>query len=258
MIGIKIEDPQKIRELIQVKEKIKIRYPLKLVYNSVIPLVIYQTWHNKTLPVRMAQNILSLKKNNPRFQYYLFDDNDCERFIRNHFDPEVVNAYTTLIPGAYKADLWRYCVLYKRGGIYMDIKYGHLNHFKLITLTEKEHWVLDRNGQDIYNALIAVKPGNPILLRAIQQVVENVKNRYYGQSHLDPTGPSMLVRFFSTEEKAAIDMKHDFYLGDTNNRVILLNNIPVLRSYNGYLQDHNAYKKTEHYGTLWKERRIYR
>jgi mannosyltransferase OCH1-like enzyme len=71
-------------------------------YNSIIPLKIYQTWHTKELPTKMKECVDSLKQNNPRFEHYLFDDNDCREFIKDNFDIAVLNAYDSLIPGAYK------------------------------------------------------------------------------------------------------------------------------------------------------------
>jgi len=246
-----------IKTYLELKKKLSIRYPLKQDYQINVPLNIFQTWHTKNLTPSMFQCVGSIKRNNPKFYYHLFDDNDCREFIKNHYSLEVLQAFDTLIPGAYKADLWRYCILYKRGGIYLDIKYRAINQFKLISLMEKEHWVLDADGDGIYNALIVAKAGNEILKRAIDQVVENVKNRYYGGSCLDPTGPKLLTRFFSHEEKHSFDMNHEFYFGDMNNRVINYHGIPVFKSYSGYLTDYHNTKKTEHYSVLWSQRRIY-
>jgi len=247
-----------IKTYLQLKKKLSIMYPIKQVYNPVIPLNIFQTWHTKNLTPSMFQCVSMIKNNNPKFHYQLFDDDDCREFIKNNYNSSVLNAFDTLIPGAYKADLWRYCILYKRGGIYLDIKYRPINQFKFINLTEKEHWILDADGNGIYNALIVAKPGNEILRRAIEKVVENVRNRYYGGSCLDPTGPQMLSYFFSHEEKQLFDMKHEFYFGDMNNRIINFNGVPIFKSYNGYLNDYHNTKKTEHYSTLWSQRRIYR
>jgi mannosyltransferase OCH1-like enzyme len=230
---------------------------MKKVYNPIVPLTIYQTWHSKKrLPVRMNNNIVLLKKNNPRFEYFLFDDEDCEKFIRNHYDADVLNAYQTLIPGAYKADLWRYCILYKKGGIYLDIKYGYVNGFKLINLTEKEHFCLDEDNNGIYNAIMVCKPGNKILAKAIRQIVENVKTRFYGNGSLDPTGPRLLSHYFSREEKDRMELKHIF-IGNFYNRFVTFKNYFILKQYDGYLEDHDHYKKTDHYVKLWEERRIY-
>ena len=55
----------------------------------------------------------------------------CREFIKNNFDLDILNAYDILKPGAFKADLWRCCILYIYGGIYLDIKYGCFAGFKL-------------------------------------------------------------------------------------------------------------------------------
>ena len=128
-------------EKLTIQHKINVAYPLKQNYNSVIPLNIFQTWHTKNLPPLMRNAVNRIKALNPRFKHALYDDVDCREFIKTNFPVNVLNAYDGLIPGAYKADLWRYCILYINGGIYLDIKYNCTNNFKLIALTEKEYFV---------------------------------------------------------------------------------------------------------------------
>ena len=240
-----------------MNEKLNIPYPVKYYYNSVIPLNIFQTWHTKTLPPLMFNAVNTIKNLNPRFKYCLYDDNDSREFIKTNFPENVLDAYDKLIPGAYKADLWRYCILYKEGGIYVDIKYKPVNNFKFINLTEKEHWVLDIDGYGIYNALIVSKKDNPILLKAIYNIVENVKNKYYGANGLEPTGPHLLAKYFNKDQKNNFDMKHDF-INNFNNRFVYFNNYVVLKSYNGYLDEHHHNKKVDHYANLWSTRKIYK
>ena len=93
--------------------------PNKKVSNINIPAYVFQTWNNKKLPPKMYYIMKQMKQNNPNFRFYLFDDNDCRKFIKSNFDSNILNAYDSLIPGAYKSDLWRLCVLYKNGGIYI-------------------------------------------------------------------------------------------------------------------------------------------
>jgi mannosyltransferase OCH1-like enzyme len=239
------------------KSALSLSYPTKSHYNNIIPLNIFQTWHTKQLPPMMLKTTEFIKQSNQEFNYMLFDDNDCREFIKTNFNSDVLNAFDTLIPGAYKADLWRYCVLYIKGGIYLDIKYMPINGFKLITLTENEHWVLDMDNNGVYNALIIAKPGNAILLQAINNIVVNVNNKYYGNSCLDPTGPLLLANFFSSEQKKSFDMKHTFYVS-MKYRFILFNNYFVFKSYNEYLDEHAHNKKVQHYTVLWKHRSIYK
>lgn len=239
-----------------VENMLKKSYPLKSNYKSVIPLNIFQTWHSKDLPPLMKNAVNNIKINNPRFVYYLFDDNECYDFIKNNFDSKILNAFEKLIPGAYKADLWRYCVLYKLGGIYLDIKYEPVNNFKFINLTEKEHWVLDADGIGIYNALIVSKPGNPILLKAINEIVNNVQKKYYGNSALSPTGPLLLGKYFTNQQKKGFDMSHDYCI-NFENRYIYFNGYIVFKQYKGYLNEHGKNQRVPHYSELWARRAIY-
>ena len=87
-----------------------------------VPLVIYQSWQSHIVPKRMKENILNTVAANPEFDYYLYSDADSRAFIKKYYDDDVVAAFDSLVPGAYKSDLWRYCILYKLGGVYFDIK----------------------------------------------------------------------------------------------------------------------------------------
>lgn len=41
--------------------------------------------------------------------------------MKENFSPEIYSAYNRLPLGVMKADLWRYCIIYKYGSIYADI-----------------------------------------------------------------------------------------------------------------------------------------
>ncbi len=233
-------------------------YPMKSHYNTVIPLNIFQTWHTKHLPQHMLEAVNLIKQTNPAFTHHLFDDDDCRNFIEQYFTKDILNAYDALVPGAYKADLWRYCVLYKKGGIYLDIKYKPLNGFKMINLTEKEHFVLDIDKYGVYNALMVCAPNNIKLKYAICKIVQNVKNKYYGESSLEPTGPFLLGKLFKKEEKIFFDMYHDCYLNDINNKFIFYKNYNIFQSYLEYKNEQNSSEKTPHYSILWHNKNIYK
>jgi mannosyltransferase OCH1-like enzyme len=245
------------RKMIEMEKSLSIPYPMKTNYNIIIPPNIFQTWYSKVLPPLMTHSILKIKKLNPRFNYFLYDDNDCREFIKIYFRPDVLMAYDKLIPGAYKADLWRYCVLFIKGGIYLDIKYTPLNGFRFINLTESEHLVYDIDGVNIYNALMVCLPGNKLLINAINTIVENVKNKFYGSSFLEPTGPKLLSKLITEDNKSIIDLNHKELNGDNNYRIIYFNGKPILKSYNGHTNERDKNSKKRHYSHLWNERRVY-
>jgi mannosyltransferase OCH1-like enzyme len=226
-------------------------------YNPIIPLKIFQTWFTKDLPEHMNKRVELLKKQHPRFTHYLFDDNDCREFIKNNFDNEVLRAYDSLIPGAYKADLWRYCVLYKMGGIYLDIKLSCIHGFRLIELTENEHFIKDRPPNSIFNSLMVCQKGNTFLLESINKIVENVNNNYYGSSPLSPTGPEMLGDLMlSKGYNLNIDMFHYRHGGF----IIYKNRFVISTEYNEYDKERTTLYnniKTKRYDRLWDEKNIY-
>jgi mannosyltransferase OCH1-like enzyme len=245
MLKIKPKNSLNLKKLIQKSSIIQN-------IHSVIPLHIYQTWYTLQLQPDMKKNVELLKSQNPEFAYSLYDDTMCRNFIQENFDKDVLYTFDKLKPGAYKADLWRYCILYKKGGIYLDIKYNGVNDFKLIQLTDKEYFVRDRFYQGItgiYNALICVKPNNPILHKCIQQIVHHVKYDIIGPTFLYITGPHLMSHFFTKEEIKSMLLSFD-------GNYILLYDTRILQVYKNYRKEQST-SPVKHYSQLWKEKDIY-
>jgi mannosyltransferase OCH1-like enzyme len=88
---------EKVQRLISnsiINQKLKIHYPMKTSYHFNVPPNLFQTWHTKELPPLMFNSVAKLRQSNPRFNYVLFDDNDCYEFIKNNFENDVLNAYS--------------------------------------------------------------------------------------------------------------------------------------------------------------------
>jgi hypothetical protein len=230
-----------------------------------IPLVCYTVWHTNSLPPKMQSNYERLCEMNPEIRFELFDEDKCRKFIDENYDKDVLDAYDRLVPSSYKSDLWRFCILYRNGGIYMDIKYITTNGFRLIELCEKEHFVLDRdnywenNQMGIYTALFSVKPRNKMLRACIQQITHNTENYYYGYNALYPTGPGLLGSvFFGNEFAQNIHRMRDIELFhiEASNSIVYKNTI-VLAVYDGYRDEQSVYQNNLHYSHLWNQRAIY-
>jgi mannosyltransferase OCH1-like enzyme len=239
--------------------EINVNFDIKENYTSIIPLNFYTCWHTKDLPPLMKQNYDQLVLQNPELNFHLYDEDDCRQIIQDNFDLDVLKAYNSLNPCSYKSDLWRFCVLYINGGIYMDIKYKCVNNFKLVALTEKEYFVRDRPINNTYTALIVVKPQNPIMLKCINNIVSNVKNKYYGKSALEPTGPGLLGKHFSKEDFEAMEL----YFTDTTTdhfkkEYMVFKNSIILTYYDEYRNEQKKHQKNKYYSELWNERKIYK
>jgi len=265
--------------------------------NNIVPLIIYQTWHSTILPPKMNDCVERLKLDNPSFEHHLYNDNSCRMFIKNNYDKYVLNAYDQLVPGAYKADLWRYCVLYKTGGIYLDIKFQCEPGFSLIEFTkDKQTFILDRPYGDIsiplevnlsiinspkfydnlsqytadriwnnkqiglYNAIIASVPNNPVMYKCIEQIVKNVKNKKYGYSELYPTGPGLLGEIYFTD-KYTSKVKEINYFNSIQGTYIINKNKKILSQYPEYRIEQRIYNnnnKEFYYNELWHKKKIYK
>lgn len=91
-----------------------------------IPKQIFQCFFpNKAdLPNDLLANIEQIKSMNPGWSHEIFDENDIARFIQKEYGQEWLDCFSKINPryGAARADFFRYLLLYKRGGFYLDIK----------------------------------------------------------------------------------------------------------------------------------------
>lgn len=114
-----------------------------------IPAVVYQTWVSKKLPRRMYKSVTEFVRMNPDIAFYLFDDWDMDSYMATIWgDREIYKVFRDAQFGPMKADIFRYCILYERGGFYFDISKGlsrpirefvDENSFELITAEGNRH-----------------------------------------------------------------------------------------------------------------------
>lgn len=160
---------------------------------------IYLTGHQPSaLPDKIAVNLASFKKCYADFEHQLYTDDSLREFIQKNHPPEVLWAYDQLIPLAYKADLGRYCLLYRLGGIYADLS---ITFFQRVWLDEfpGKKLFLFRDGFShapwiVSNSILMARPGQFIFKYLIDKIVEHVKTHFYGFNPLCPTGPNLMGR----------------------------------------------------------------
>ncbi len=216
-----------------------------------IPLNLFQTWHSENLPPKMFECVHALKQANPEFKHLFFNDDACRSFIEKYFDEHVLHAYDILKPGAYRADLWRYCVLYILGGIYVDIKYRCIPPFKLIELTTQEHFVRDRDYGDnpgVYQGFLVCYPKNQILHKCIHSIVTYVNQMEYGANVLF-VGPLLVSSYFNRSEMLTWPLK---YTGMHIER-----QTPIMEIYPEYYGECHTNAIRSYYMDLWCKRDIY-
>jgi len=229
-----------------------------------VPLVIYQSWHKNSVPAKMKETIYKLIKMNPEFDYYLYSDQQSSKYIQENFEKDVVDAFNLLKPGAYKSDLWRYCILYKKGGVYLDIKYCTLKPLVHVIQDNPITYVYDRkfacshlkDPRGFYNGFMISPPNNSIFKLCIDDIVNSCKMRLYKKSDLDITGPCLLG---SIVNKYSPNYESRFRYDELADRqcVIYYNEEKFLLGYPEYRAEQAKFQKSAHYGPVWVNRDVY-
>ena len=162
-----------------------------------IPKIIHQTYHSKHLPGPFQDAVDTAIRLNPNWEHRLYDDADIVNFIAQHYDERVMRCYTMINPkyGAARADLFRYLLLHKIGGIYIDIKAVCLKSFDDVLRSDDrfvlaqwqntadgEHsgwgtWpeLTDVAGGEYQQWHIIAAPGHPFLKAVIDRVLTNIE-----------------------------------------------------------------------------------
>lgn len=157
-----------------------------------IPKIIIQTFKTSKLPWLTRFYINRFRRRNPSYAYEFYDDKAISAFLSTEFDDELNIAYHRLNIGAAKADLFRYAVLYKKGGVYLDID-GTINCDLDNFILPGDDAILtrERNPGLFVQWALLFSPGHAILKHTIDRVKENIlENKYPNDVH-KMTGPTV-------------------------------------------------------------------
>lgn len=175
-----------------------------------IPKIIFRTSNYKLhdLPSYIIELYNQELQLNEGYTLFYFDDEDCQQSIIDSHDNRLIYAYNNLIPTAFKADLWRYYMLYKYGGIYVDFSHNVLKSYDEIIIDKQEVFVKDKCENGIYNALMCSINNNEVFNEAIKVVCKNVEDKVYKESILEITGPVLLYNAYFGINKKEFDYEY--------------------------------------------------
>lgn len=151
-------------------------------YAQKIPKIIWQTMRTNKVPVFMKSYADSWIDLNPEYEYKFCDDDDILSFLKADF-PEYLDGYNKLKFGASRADLWRYLIIYKYGGVYADIDCKCINPLRNWVDAESTFVTQLGINKDICQWLIISVPKNPIFLKAAIRTLRNTENNNSKAAH---------------------------------------------------------------------------
>lgn len=162
--------------------------------NTYIPQQIFMTVPKKPLHPKLQQNVDKLKRKNKDWNIIIYDNKDQEEYIRKNF-PQYLSYYQSINPmyGAAKADFFRYLIMYKEGGVYLDIKASIAIPLNILIKKNDKFLYFFADGMDfrkknidkyidinfvgeIVQWCIITKPNNDILKKVIERMIYNIQN----------------------------------------------------------------------------------
>ena len=169
-----------------------------------IPKIIWRTGQHDLhkAPTQVRNALLKAAAMNPQYTQVYVDEAAAQAFMEQEF-PLYARGYNALIPKAFKADLFRLCVLLKHGGVYSDL--GHTYVVSLAEIIDKaDQFVaatIDNAKQShrhaISNTFLGATAASPILQALVEMIGEDISICRYGDDPSDITGSSALGHNFN-------------------------------------------------------------
>lgn len=205
---------------------------------------IFQSWYTKTLDPLIQKKIDSYKTMNPEYTYYLYDDDEIDNFVNTHYQGIISECYNKLNIIVAKVDFWRYLVLYKYGGIYLDMDSSIEKPLNRLIKDDDEAIITAEGNADLYVqwGLIFSKQ-HPILKKTIELVCDNIQNNRYPNDIHKMTGPTVYTR-------AINEVHQKTFYNTINHKNINKNTYIIFKSdnisYRIYGIDYNSYFSYRH------------
>lgn len=173
-----------------------------------IPQIIHQIYEDLSgPPCSLVEISQSWKEFNPDWEYRFWNKNDIEAFL-NEYYPEFISIYKAFPFNVQRWDAIRYLILYKFGGLYVDMDYECTENITPILcnvecamgLEPEAHALRSHVPYIVGNAFMATVPGHPYFKELIDAVFfNNGNNSTYIDSVelvLNTTGPFMTTRIY--------------------------------------------------------------
>ena len=180
-----------------------------------IPKIIHQTWSSKEENHSIDKLRDTWIKKNPHFLYHYYDDNDIHAYIEEHFDEHTLHCYNRIVNGSLKADFFRYCVLYKEGGVYIDVDIAclvplddlfDLDNMDVITATD---YCRIQRSDRIYQGFLGGSQHCPLFMNMIEQICNSMDKDLFKNDLFKLSGPIVFSRFLKMHMNISINEKNE-------------------------------------------------
>jgi len=187
-----------------------------------IPKIIHQTWKNEIIPDKWKDAVESVKENNKKYKYILWTDIMMDNFVKQEY-PLFYKHYINYPYNIQRCDVFRYLVLYKYGGIYLDMdiicKKSFDDFLKYNIVFARSYNI----NSSFTNSFFMSIPKHPFIKYCIENLLDNYYNFYYFGKHLHimySTGPLFLTKMINNYNISKINnvyiLSNEEFSGDCN------------------------------------------
>ena len=127
--------------------------------NQKIAPVVYQTWVDNKFGKTHARSILKFRNINKNLSFKIFTNSMMEDYMQQKWGhKKIYTIFKNALIGPLKTDIFRYCILYDRGGYYFDISRAckipltklHNKNSKFIITYEDTNCFIPPNNKNVF------------------------------------------------------------------------------------------------------------
>lgn len=218
-----------------------------------IQKTIFQTFKTSKIPFLTRWHISVLKKRNPDYDYQFYDDARIEAFIKEAYGEDVYALYDSINIGAAKADFFRYAILYKKGGIYLDIDSLILRKLDDFILPNDSAIIaLEGNRNFFIQYALFFEAGHPFLRKTLDVIMQNIRENKYPNDVHSMTGPTAYTFAINQCLKEQPDVK--FRQIGVNYDFIVKFSYPMAKTFLYGFSRKNHWRRVSKHQTVLKEK----
>lgn len=165
-----------------------------------IPQMIHQTWKTNEVPKKWLAFVKKVQELNPGWQYKLWTDLDNDEFVKNEY-PDFYNIFKGFSRGIMRADVIRYLIMNKIGGVYLDLDYEVLQPFDfgkhILVLPLNRSLKYGDEKDELGNCIFASTSGHQFWIDVISDLKQNPPMVTDYSQVVEATGPGLLTRIYN-------------------------------------------------------------
>ena len=208
-----------------------------------IPKIIHQTYKDYNLPNVYQKCQQKIKELHPDFEYRFYTDDDMKHIMKSEF-PDYYELFYKLPRKIMQIDMFRYFLMFKYGGLYVDLDYLMLHKFDILDYPavipcsrEDENGNIKRLG----NCIFASRPNHPFWKHLIDTLFtfERHNRDYRNDIEVDDgpygTGPEFVFRMWQQFPDNIYVPTKKYFHPITNQNIDYINNLIKEKVYGMHL-----------------------